>query len=699
MSRFAALGAVLAAALCLPPAARGALAEQCSWPPPGGPAFHPESDQVEMAPIVADLDADGSPEIVIVSFADGNDDGPGHDGILRILRGSDCAELHATADVGCVTCFGDAACHSLDQSDQAGFLCPACGVSVADLDDDGLLEIVGVTEGDATDFGDRRVVILDHLGQFVRCSELSPERVGAVAAPVIADLDADGSPEIVARASAWNLAGALLWARPATGIGMTTAADLDADGLMEVVTGEAAYRSDGSILWHRLDLTIGSPAIADFDLDCVPEVVVSSRNAQSVHVLDGSTGATRASAPIPAGDCPPRADGQGGPPTLADTDGDCVPEIGVAGCRRYALYRWLPGPPEQLVVLWESPTDDSSSRFTGSSIFDLDADGTAEVLYNDHFELRIYDAVTGAVEQQLANTTFTLIEFPVVADADADGLAEIVVSANDYVTGGGGNHGLRVLHDDAFAWAPVPTLFSAHSFHVTNILPDGRVPVVEEPSWARYNTFRVQGPPLRSIEAPVLLGVPADVTAGCGSVPPPAVPTATGGCGETPAVSLSETSTGGGCGEIRRTWQATDRCGRTSSATQVITLVDGAAPVLSGVPGDTTLPCDAPPPVASVSVADACDPSPSLALQEVDTPNPCSRTLQRTWTTQDACGNVASASQVITFVDGAAPSLAGVPADVTLPCDAPTPPASVTATDDCDPSPSLALQEVDTPNP
>ncbi|MEZ4949329.1 MAG: hypothetical protein R2784_08080 [Saprospiraceae bacterium] len=40
-----------------------------------------------------------------------------------------------------------------------------------------------------------------------------------------------------------------------------------------------------------------------------------------------------------------------------------------------------------------------------------------------------------------------------------------------------------------------------------------------------------------------------------------------------------------------RTWTATDGCGNQSSASQVITIIDNIAPVISGVPGDLNLNC------------------------------------------------------------------------------------------------------------
>jgi hypothetical protein len=758
--------------LALAITARAGLVEQCAWPPPGGPAIHPESDSVEMTPIVADLDADGSPEIVILSFVDLADDNGGVDGILRILRGSDCAEIATNVDPGCVQCFGDAACHGLDDNGDAGVLCPSCGVAVADLDGDGFLEIAALTEGVPGPPDLRRVAIYDHLGQFLRCTEVAPVMMGAAAPPLIVDLAADGVPDIVARDVAFSSQGPLIFAHDRTGGSTTIAADVDADGHPEIFTGKSAYRDDGTLLWQRDDLPVAWPAIADLDLDCRPELVEVVRDAQEVQVLDPLTGATRCFATLPDGGCPPRIDGQGGPPTLSDVDGDCIPEIGVAGCVRYSMFRYLAGPPEQLVLMWESPTEDQSSRITGSAMFDLDGDGTSEVLYNDQQHLRIYDALTGTIEAEVENSSNTLVEYPTVADVDGDGDAEVVVSANSHVYCC--ETGLRVFHDDVVPWASVPSLFNQHSFHVTNINPDGTVPVVEEPSWARYNSYRVQGPPIRSPAGPELIGVPADVSVPCGDLPPPAEPSAVGACGDAPIITFVESAGPGDC-QLQRTWTAEDRCGRKTFATQVITLiddeppviivqdvsfrcdepiegyasivdacdpapggsldevwvdgdcpgelvgtrtwiardacgneavaiqivhvVDDVAPEISGVPGDAVVSCDAIPPKADPSASDACDPAPVLSFVESEAPGDCAaeRTITRTWTATDACGNAAVAQQVITVVDDVAPQISGVPGDAVVECDAIPPPGAPSASDACDPAPVLSLVESEVP--
>jgi len=200
----------------------------------------------------------------------------------------------------------------------------------------------------------------------------------------------------------------------------------------------------------------------------------------------------------------------------------------------------------------------------------------------------------------------------------------------------------------------------------------------------------------------MLTGVPGDETVECDSIPAPVVVTASDGCDPAPVVTFEETSVPGVCvGEeiITRTWTATDDCGNASSASRVITVDDSTAPALNGVPADVTVECDAIPAAATVTASDNCDPSPSVSFEETSTPGTCAQeeVITRTWTATDDCGNSSTASQVITVVDTAAPTLSGVPADATVECDAIPTAATVTAMDNCDPSPSVSFEETSAP--
>ncbi|WP_310379916.1 hypothetical protein, partial [Flavobacterium sp.] len=118
-------------------------------------------------------------------------------------------------------------------------------------------------------------------------------------------------------------------------------------------------------------------------------------------------------------------------------------------------------------------------------------------------------------------------------------------------------------------------------------------------------------------QAPVLSGVPADATASCDAVPAAAAPSAIDNCDGNPSIALVETSTQtvSGLGHynytITRIWTATDVTTNTSSGTQVITVSDTTAPVLSGVPSDATASCYAVPAAATPSAIDNCDGNPS----------------------------------------------------------------------------------------
>ena len=93
--------------------------------------------------------------------------------------------------------------------------------------------------------------------------------------------------------------------------------------------------------------------------------------------------------------------------------------------------------------------------------------------------------------------------------------------------------------------------------------------------------------------APILSGVPANVTVECNNVPAqpaPGVVTASDNCTAFPTLVLIETTTKGGnpnaCSfysyNITRTWIATDASNNVTQQTQIITVKDNTSPVLNG---------------------------------------------------------------------------------------------------------------------
>ncbi|MFY0531621.1 FG-GAP repeat domain-containing protein [Nannocystis pusilla] len=81
-----------------------------------------------------------------------------------------------------------------------------------------------------------------------------------------------------------------------------------------------------------------------------------------------------------------------------------------------------PGVANSDIDLWFKTTHDCSSAVTGSSVFDFNGDGKAEVIYSDEYHLWMYDGQTGTnLIPSTCNTTGTLWEYPLVADVDNDG--------------------------------------------------------------------------------------------------------------------------------------------------------------------------------------------------------------------------------------------------------------------------------------
>ena len=198
--------------------------------------------------------------------------------------------------------------------------------------------------------------------------------------------------------------------------------------------------------------------------------------------------------------------------------------------------------------------------------------------------------------------------------------------------------------------------------------------------------------------APILMGVPASTTVACNAIPAPAVPTVSDNCDISINISYDETSSGSACSQVLiRTWTATDLCGNNTSAVQTITVVDNIPPVITGAPSDMTVNCNAVPAPATPTASDNCDMNvPVIYSQQVNNTG-CQPVYTRTWTATDDCSNVTTKVQIITVIDNTPPVLAGVPADMTVACDAIPSIANPTASDICDNNVAITFAQVYTP--
>ena len=242
--------------------------------------------------------------------------------------------------------------------------------------------------------------------------------------------------------------------------------------------------ASGVILWQRVDISDGYNAVANFDADPFPEIVLVTAGKVFLLENDGST--KWGPAFIPGG-------GGGGPPTIADYDNDGEVEIGVAGATRYAVFE------TDGTLKWEAVTQDNSSNRTGSSVFDFEGDGSAEVVYSDELKLRIYRGTDGAVLFEMDLSSCTWHEYPLVADVDADGNAEIVAVANNNC-GFGPQRGIFVIGDASDSWVDTREIWNQHTYHITNVNENGTIPDSEVNNWELFNNYRqnlqTEGSPL-----------------------------------------------------------------------------------------------------------------------------------------------------------------------------------------------------------
>ena len=144
-------------------------------------------------------------------------------------------------------------------------------------------------------------------------------------------------------------------------------------------------------------------------------------------------------------------------------------------------------------IMWQTGIQDGTSSITGSSVFDFDSDGRAEVVYSDETRLWVFSGLSGEVKLELPLSSATWIEYPVVADVDADGSAEIVVVANDNNGSFGNDRGIRVYGPASGTWNATRGVWNQHAYSVTNVNSDATIPTNPLNNWQvlGLNNFRL----------------------------------------------------------------------------------------------------------------------------------------------------------------------------------------------------------------
>lgn len=413
---------------------------QCEWTEPAADDF-PDHKNVLATPLVGPLYVQGeftAPSIIFTSynFTDGGSEScqssnPLYYGVVRVIDGATCAPQATISSPTVVA---------------------SASLAIADLGGiDAMPEIVG-----ARSQGGLVAWTKGPTGWTVLWETTSTfgDTLCNWAGPSIHDLDDDGKPEVLFYGNVYDGAtGAAIDETLGASVDQVfqgyipVAADIDGDGDVELVTGKMIYSWNKTTRkWdtkYPLGGTNGFVAVADFGtfpasgaddrgtLDGIAEVAVINSGTATVFTRDNRA----VFSAVLQGASP----GFGGPPTIADFDGDGRVEFASAGAISYNVFDPdCVGTPDPNYcksmttngVLWTQPSQDSSSNKTGSSVFDFDGDDRAEVVYGDECFTRVYDGVSGKVLYSRYRTSCTWYENPVIADVDGDFNAEIVSTSN-----------------------------------------------------------------------------------------------------------------------------------------------------------------------------------------------------------------------------------------------------------------------------
>jgi hypothetical protein len=437
-----------------PPQA-GDLSLEVKWSRHGS-SIAPTSNNVLGPPVVGQLsddngdgviDGNDTPDLVYTSWS-----GEEVSEVLNVVSGDDGHEIWNDTSHN-ATIFGSAA--------------------LGDIDGDGIAEII-ISNASRTS-----LIAFEHDGSLKWSAPTGPQHPNITRDGIaIADLDHDGKPEIIQGRRVFSSDGTLVWegnrdhgGKASYGL-LSIAADVDRQGDMEVIAGRTLYDSSGNVIWHRNDISQdGFNGIGNFDEDEFAEIVLVAGGR--VYVLEHTGEIKWGPVRLPGG-------GTGGAPTVGDFDDDGQPEIGVAGMSNYVVLE------TDGSIKWTAPTMDYSSHRTGSSLFDFESDGSVEVLYADEQRFYIFDGKTGKKHVDISNGSGTTLEYPVVADIDNDGSAEIIVTSANR-----GFFGVRAFESAGEGWASTRSIWNQHSYHINNINDDGTVPQYEAASWLTHNTYRL----------------------------------------------------------------------------------------------------------------------------------------------------------------------------------------------------------------
>ncbi|MEO7253572.1 MAG: PASTA domain-containing protein, partial [Casimicrobium sp.] len=262
-----------------------------------------------------------------------------------------------------------------------------------------------------------------------------------LSAPVVVDLDGDGTPEIVAGGVVFNLDGTPRWQGASANVLEVAVGNFDDTPDIEVVRFETqpggyfltVYKSDGAVLWRLpFDFVtfIGKIVVGDLDGDGKADIVFNYGGLLCAIKHDGT-------------------------------------------------YRWCNVADVVNGVLQVN----SSTRV---AIFDFDGDGVAEVVMQTNEGVFFLDGLTGKLKASFPITTAStgttvpptrnccyVTRAPLVGDVDADGHADLIFF---WVGEDGISWRQTVLKAQNNDWRPARGVQNQFAYHFANINDNGTIP-------------------------------------------------------------------------------------------------------------------------------------------------------------------------------------------------------------------------------
>lgn len=362
------------------------------------------------------------------------------------------------------------------------------GIALGDIDNDGIAEIIYPS-------GDNFLYAYKTNGTLLWTSSQSVTTTWATVAS-LADFNQDGLPEVYAGAYLLNgqdgtVMGALSGSYGHTGgqpgIGdfanpvavdvLPSAFCADCQGL-ELVAGNTVYSvnintgTNTATIVPQVILASepdGLTSVADWDKDGDLDGIITHTvgNQARLYVWDlqtaaliGTTGnVSRGGAASTIGVSTA---------TVADIDNDGLLETSFVLNQRLLMIE------NDFSIKW-SITNSDVSGSTGTTFYDFDGDGDYELVYRDETLLRIFDAITGALQSSIACTSGTGTERPIVADINGDGQTEILCTCNGFLDGY-----LTAFSSDGTPWMPARKIWNQYQYFSTNINDDLSVPQYQQ---------------------------------------------------------------------------------------------------------------------------------------------------------------------------------------------------------------------------